>query len=58
MIYKKQGFSGYPEDCYKIEWWKMDDFEKVLGYNIDPIGDDKWKLACGNFLYQKNYLNL
>jgi asparagine synthase (glutamine-hydrolysing) len=58
LIYKKQGFSGYPEDCYKIEWWKMDDFEKVLGYNIDPIGDDKWKLACGNFLYQKNYLNL
>jgi hypothetical protein len=58
LIYKKQGFSGYPEDCYNIEWWKGDGFKHILGYNIDPIGDDKWKLACGNFLYQKNYLNL
>ena len=47
LIYKKQGFSGYPEDCYNLNY-----FTKILGYNIEPSGDDKWKLACGSFLYE------
>ena len=42
------------KDLENVEVFNVDlsNFTKILGYNIEPSGDDKWKLACGSFLYE------
>ena len=48
----KERSVNYSGQSFVKYYPNSNNFTKILGYNIEPSGDDKWKLACGSFLYE------